>query len=131
MDWLNNVDGSTAFTILSWLLGAGGISAIVGTIVVERRERRRDEQQRKEREEQRKEREEQRKEREEQRLRLHEREIGRLMERMHAAEKINASTGRMMDVFHNEYYELLHPRNEDDEDPSTAQRPSGAAHGTA
>ena len=38
---------------------------------------------------------------------------------------------RAVDKYPNPYYELLHPRKEDDEDPSTAHRPSGAAHGTA
>ena len=38
---------------------------------------------------------------------------------------------RAVDKYPNPYYDLLHPSNEDDEDPSTAHRQSGAAHGTA
>ena len=92
MQWLDFVDATTAIAILGAVLGAGGITSVFGFCLAERKERR-----------------------------LRDREIGMLLERMNAADKINQSTDRMMNVFHNEYYDLLHPP--DDNDAPQSQTP--------
>ena len=75
------------------------------------------------------ERERERLERDKEREARQQREIGRLLAHLHAADKVNAATDRMMGVFRSEYSDHL---DEDETDSPTSQSsPGGTAPNTA
>ena len=75
------------------------------------------------------ERERERLERDKEREARQQREIGRLLERLHASDKVNAATDRMMGVFRSEYSDYL---DEDETDSPTSQSsPGGPAPNAA
>ena len=75
------------------------------------------------------ERERERLERDKEREARQQREIGRLLERLHASDKVNAATDRMMGVFRSEYSDGF---DEDETDSPTSQSsPGGPAPNAA
>ena len=133
------MDGVTtaviAITILALLIVTGGVSWILGCLLAEYHESRRDrlrhgreldelyERNRRDRRRYGREMDElyeRNRRRYDELHRRQVRDIDWMLQRVRAVDKCP-----------NPYYEVLHPRKQDDDDPSTAQQPPTAAHGTA